>query len=79
MTENLNKFDLEWWTKNLLEIIDKIIDSYEGNVDKKFWKCIFKYYSGGGSGVNPSVDGWIINFIPYLNDKESKFAKRSLA
>ena len=69
MTEKLNNYELEWWTKSILEVIDKIIDSYEGRVDKKFWKYIFKYYYGGGSGVNPSVDGWIINFIPYLDDK----------
>ena len=79
MTEKLNEYDLKWWTKSILEIIDKIIESYKGNVDKDFWKYIFKHYIGAGSGVNPSVDGWIINFIPYLNDKESKFAKRTLA
>ena len=45
---------------------------------KDFWKHIFKYYYGGGSGVNPSVDGWIINFIPYIDNKRSKFAQRSI-
>ena len=63
-----------------MEILDKIIDTYtEENVDPKFWKYIFKYYPGGGSGVNPSMDGWIINFIPYIDDKPSPFAKRTLS
>ena len=44
---------------------------------KDFWNHIFKYYYGGGSGVNPSIDGWIVNFIPYIDDKPSQWAKRS--
>lgn len=80
-TTKLDGYGLDWWTPTLLEILDKIIETYkdEGNVDKDFWKHIYKYYYGGGSGVNPSIDGWIINLIPYIDDKQSVFAKRSLA
>jgi len=64
----------------LIEIIDKIIETYNGtNNNPEFWKFIFKYYYAGGSGVNPSIDGWIVNFIPYIDNKPSPFAKRNLA
>jgi len=59
--------------------MDKIIDTHKGNWEdnKDFWFHIFKYYYGGGSGVNPSIDGWIVNFFPYIDDKVSDFAKRA--
>ena len=67
--KNLDQYHLEWWTPSLIEIIDKIIDTYKGdNVDPDFWKHIFKYYDGVGSGVNDTIDGWVINLIPYIND-----------
>ena len=79
--EGLGQYELEWWTGGILWILDKIIGTYEGTLKdeelKKFWTHIFKYYYGGGSGVNPSIDGWIVNFIPYIDDKPSKWAKRS--
>ena len=77
-TEKLNDYGLQWWTPSLLEILDQFISTYKGNPDQKFWKYIFKYYYGGGSGVNPSIDGWIINFFPYIDDRESKWAKRNI-
>jgi len=85
-TKKLENYGLGWWTNNLMEIYDNIIDTYKTKLrgekitedQAEFWKYVFKYYYGGGSGVNPSIDGWIINFIPYINDKRSNFAKRSL-
>ena len=57
-----------------------MVETYDGtDKNAEFWKFIFKYYYGGGSGVNPSIDGWIVNFIPYIDDKPSKFAQRTLA
>ena len=79
MIKNLDEYNLEWWTPTLHDIVDKIIDTYtEDNVDQDFWKYIFKYYDGCGSGVNDTIDGWVINLIPYINDAPSQFAKRRL-
>ena len=79
--EKLNEYELKWWTDGIIWILDKIIATYDDKLQdeerKVFWKHIFKYYYGGGSGVNPSIDGWIVNFIPYINNKPSPFAKRS--
>ena len=64
---NLDQYGLEWWTPTLFEIADKFIETYRGNVDKNFWNFIFKVY-GSGSGVDPRVDGWVLNFIPYIDN-----------
>merc|ERR1712224_487185 len=63
----LNEYGLEWWTASLVEIIQKIIDSLNGEVDAKFWKYIFKFYPARGSGQVSRVNGWIMNFFPYFH------------
>jgi len=79
---NLDDYGLSWWTPGLIEILDQIIATYTGTnnakQNKDFWQYIFKYYHGVGSGINPSVDGWIISFIPYINNEPSPLATRSL-
>ena len=63
-----------------------IVKSYQQKVDKqeptedvkKFWKYTFKYYIGVGSGANNSIDGWMINFFPYIDNRKSEFAQRTL-
>ena len=76
---------MEWWVNGIGWIMDKIIETYKVNQKdgifsqelKDFWMHIFKYYYGGGSGVNPSIDGWIVNFFPYIDEKPSSWAERS--
>ena len=63
----------------MVEILDKIISSYEGEVDELFWKYIYKFYRGGSSGGPESVvNGWIVTFIPYFHEERSPYADRSL-
>lgn len=72
---------LEWWVNGMTWIIENIILTYQGKLKGKqltdFWFHIFKYYYGGGSGINPSIDGWICNFFPYIDGKKSAMASRS--
>jgi len=65
----LSIYGLEWWTKNLDEVLEKFIQAYKGEVDKDFWKFIYKYYHGGASGGAPTVDGWFLMFIPYIEER----------
>jgi len=62
----------------MVEILDKIISSYEGEVDLLFWKYIYKFYKGFLSGPQSTVNGWIVTFIPYIGETRSPFADRSL-
>ena len=43
-----------------------------------FWTHIFKYWGAGGSGENPRIDGWFCSFFPYIDNRRSKFAQRSV-
>ena len=64
-TESLKKYGLESWVNSLLQIVDKILESLSGVIDKGFWNSFYKWEGPKGSG-GPNVSGWIINFFPYL-------------
>ena len=66
------EFGLNWWTKHLIPIIDKIImtKSYFNrerkinNEIKNFWKDMIRL-KGKGDLYDPHIiNGWIIKFIP---------------
>ena len=71
-----NEFGLNWWTKHLIPIIDKIIETkicYNKNKDidenlRKFWKDIIRVKRGGV--YQPDViDGWIVKFLPNISEE----------
>lgn len=75
----MSELGLTWWTDYLIPVIDKVLDSTKGNVDKDFWNSFLKV--GGGSG-GPYISGWINVLFPYLKDNRvnnyiSKWAKNS--
>ena len=76
----LSNYALKWWTKNLIPIIDNIIITkkyYEKyhNINNElinFWKTMIRT-KGKGDLYNPlMINGWIIKFIPNLNDIHPK-------
>lgn len=67
----MSEFGLEWWTDHLLPVIDKVIDSVNGDIDVEFWRSFLKI-SGGSGG--PYVSGWINTLFPYLNDNRKNHA-----
>ena len=73
----IEKFDLQWWTKELKPIIKEFIETKKGNINLDFWrnftKCRSEKYNAGISGrVHMStkryIEGWIIKFFPYRID-----------
>jgi len=62
----LDKYDLKWWTSELKPVIQKIIDTKKGKVDKQFWMNMVKYHTIGVYGSLEGVDGWLLKFYPYL-------------
>lgn len=64
----LAKYDLKWWTSELKPVIQKIIDTKEGKVDKQFWMNMVKYHKTGVYGSYDGIDGWLLKFYPYLQD-----------
>jgi len=46
------KPNLTWWRNILIPIVDKFIDSYNGNVDNDFWQSCATYLGGGPSYIS---------------------------
>ena len=57
------KLGLEWWLKHINPIINQIINAVKGHPDLVFWQSIYKLENRSGG---PFIDGWIINFFPFL-------------
>jgi hypothetical protein len=66
----LERYQLQWWIKELEPILKEFVDASNGNINKKFWKNMFKYHSQKEYGAPNIIDGWIVKFFPY--DKDGK-------
>jgi len=65
----LPKFDMQEWAAELTIIVNKILDTYDGNIDTNFFNSIYKYESGSGGD---SVTGWINDFFPYIVERRTE-------
>ena len=69
--KNLMGYDIDDWVKELIIIVDKIIETKKGNIDINFWKNMIinkETVEPRGSGELTKVeniDGWLLNFYPY--------------
>lgn len=63
--EIISQYDLVWWTKRLLPICDKIIETVAGKPSLEFWQHICKPKGIYGGDV---ITGWIADLFPYLKD-----------
>lgn len=61
----IGKCELEWWTNNLIPIIDNIIDSIDMKINYDFWKSIIKCESMSGGDY---IDGYLARFFPLNRD-----------
>lgn len=69
-TKKLGKYDLTWWTNELEPILKEFVNASKGDIDKDFWRNMFKYHSQKQYGAPKIIDGWIVKFFPY--DKDGK-------
>ena len=65
----LKKYKLDWWIKSLEPILQEFINASEGNINKMFWKSIYKELNGSGGA---SMRGWISKFFPYIVDSSGE-------
>ena len=76
----ISNFALKWWTKHLIPIIDKIIETKKYYEKKKkinnelidFWKKIIRVKDNRAEYKPDSINGWIIKFIPELDGEHPK-------
>ena len=79
--EGLDQYGCAEWVSALLPIIDKFIDTYNGDVDKDFWdmciKCVPSEGSGGlydgGYSADNGLCGWVLNFFPYNTNGKPQY------
>ncbi len=64
--EVLLEYDLEWWGKGLLPVLDQFVRASHGDIDLLFWR---NFYKGEGGSGGPYITGHIINLFPYLIDE----------
>ena len=60
----LEKYDLQWWTKELIPILNEFTNASKGEINTDFWKKIYTMNPNEVCGP-PSYNGWIFNFYPY--------------
>jgi hypothetical protein len=84
-TMKLKKYDLDFWIDEIIPILDNIIETRKGNVDKEFWKKFYYNVEGSISGSDPNevikvknIKGWICKFVPYDTTKERRYSLESL-
>ena len=69
--QGLIGYEIDDWVKELITIVDKIIETKQGNIDKKFWENILKNvevvvpYGSGELTKITKLDGWLLNFYPF--------------
>lgn len=63
----LEGFKLGWWTKAIAPILDQLVATSEGAIDKDFWRSFFKF---NGQSGGPFIHGWVSRLFPYLRQGE---------
>jgi len=60
----LREYDLAWWLDSVIPSIQKIIETFYGKDNSRFWRSIFKHNNESGG---PFITGWITEFFPYIS------------
>ena len=72
-TRQLARYNLSWWVDEMVPVLEKIVETSKGKIDRDFWRSMFKIHDTGpigcGSGNGKRYfDGWIVKFFPYDNE-----------
>lgn len=65
---SLKKYDLDWWLKELDPVLNQFIAASKGQVNKDFWRNLFKVHKAGKPYQSDKIDGWFVKFFPYTKD-----------
>eukprot|EP01084_Bolivina_argentea_P083756 151631_1 len=71
LSEKVDKKFGEKWKLSLLQVLDRFIAVYDGNIDCVFWNSMIRQtetsYYGSGMVDPEQYRGWINVFFPYIN------------
>jgi hypothetical protein len=62
--------DLEWWLTRLRPVLREFAAAARGDVDRTFWRSIYRIYHPDEPCSPDSATGWCTVFFPYLNDSD---------
>ncbi|MGB6231469.1 MAG: DUF4419 domain-containing protein [Litorimonas sp.] len=60
---DLSRFELGWWTRHLLPVLDQFVETAAGRPDRDFWCSFYKMNRGSGT---EAIHGHINVLFPYL-------------
>merc|ERR1712048_446663 len=63
---SFSKYDLDWWLKGLLPVLDQFVAAARGNPDVDFWRSLCMIDTGGSDPEYEALTGWAQVFFPYL-------------
>lgn len=70
------KFDLEWWTKGLVPVLQEFVNVFDGNVNQEFWKDFVNIEQSSGG---PYFTGHMTKLSAYKavhkRDKPATYAR----
>ena len=80
--KSLNKYGFNYYIEDVSPIIEQIIETKKGNIDKQFWLNFFKIhieneFVRGASGSSKYMDVEYINgwFVKFFTDENGEFIK----
>ena len=66
----LRGYDLEWWIDELEPVLRQIVASSKGDINKRFWRNMFRVHTQEAYGSPECLDGWLAKFFPYNRYEE---------
>lgn len=69
---SLAQYDLAWWIEPLKPILHEFTKAAQGQADTAFWEnMVKKRYFSAGCTSQPFLTGWMLNFFPYIKEKQN--------
>ncbi|MES2554802.1 MAG: DUF4419 domain-containing protein [Bacteroidota bacterium] len=65
--EQLDKYDLQFWTTELKPILQEFINAFDGKPDRAFWQRMYKYRIEYNK---IQMNGWLSKLFPYFTKSE---------
>lgn len=69
-----SSWELDGWLTNMKMVVRHFIDVFNGKIDIKFWRTIYKEIDGSGG---PYFDGWIGLLFPYLFNSNEYYVNKN--
>jgi hypothetical protein len=65
----LAAYDASEWIDALTPVLDELVATFEGRVDRAFWESFYKLKNASGG---PYLTGWLNVLLPYVLDHQGK-------